>query len=387
MGAPFYSPPFRTMQTTLTARPRRDALPHDVAALLSRFDLSLDNLLTIGASNAKLAKGQDLAHSVILHHLPARSLAAALRGADAPTIPARSKLPGIAALARANGIESLALAHDGCPWASKGCQDGCLAWSGHGGLTTAPAAARARRTLAFIYNHKGYAVAVLVAIARQWRKAQAQGLPLAVRLRGTDDLPWHDLRFTLNDHEAAAIARRYGLPVAPGMGTTASECLSLAPKGTIQQYDYSKAPVHGPYGLIRQRAAGIDTTASMAADRPGNVAHCMDAIDHGFRLAVPVALKKGAPLPAALLLRNGGRTVRLQCIDGDLHDLRYLDPSGPQAGGFDGVAVMLRTKQSRGASAAAAAFSLAPIVGQWQPLAGGGQAALSNASWEGPINE
>jgi hypothetical protein len=368
------------MQTT-TTRSRRDALPSDVAALLSRFDLSLDNLLTIGASNAKLAKGQDLAHSVILHHLPARSLAAALRGADQPTIPARSKLPGIAELARVNGVESLALAHDGCPWASKGCQAGCLAWSGHGGLTTTPAAARARRTLALIYNHKGYAVAVLIAIARQWRKAQAQGLPLAVRLRGTDDLPWHDLRFNLNDNEAAAIAHRYGLPVAPGIGTTIAECLSLAPKGTIQQYDYSKAPVHGPYGLIRQRAAGIDTTASMAADRPGNVAHCMDAIDHGFRLAVPVALKKGAPLPAALLLRNGDRLVRLQCVDGDVHDLRYLDPSGPQAGGYDGIAIMLRTKRSRGATAAADAFSLAPIVGQWQLLAGGGHAAFSNASW------
>jgi hypothetical protein len=374
-----------TMQTTIV-RPRRDALPADAAALLSRFSLSLDGLLTVGASNAKLAKGAALAHSIILHHLPARSLAAALRGADAPTIPARSKLPGIAELARRNGIESLALAHDGCPWASKGCQAGCLAWAGHGGLSATVAAARARRTLAFVYNHKGYAVAVLIAIARQWRKAQAQGLPLAVRLRGTDDLPWHDLRFNLNDDEARAIAHRYGLPVVPGIGTTISECLSLAPKGSIRPYEYSKAPVHGPYGLIAQRAAGIDTTASMAADRPGNIAHCLDAIDHGFRLAVPVALKKGAPLPAALLLRNGDRIVRLQCIDGDVTDHRWADPAGPQAGGFDGVAVMLRTKRSRGASAAAAAFSLAPIIGQWQPLAGGGHAALSNASWEGMPN-
>jgi hypothetical protein len=204
-----------------------------------------------------------------------------------------------------------------------------------------------------------------------------------VRLRGTDDLPWHDLRFNLNDSEAAAIAHRYGLPVVPGIGTTISEALSLAPAGSIRQYEYSKAPVVGPFGLIAQRSAGIDTTASLAADRPGGTRHALDAIAHNFRLAVPVALPKGAPLPPALLLRDGARLVRLLVVDGDTTDHRFLDPAGPQSGGHDGVAVLLRTKRSRGAGPAAAAFSLAPIIGQWQPLAGGGYAALSITQWEG----
>jgi hypothetical protein len=84
-----------------------------------------------------------------------------------------------------------------------------------------------------------------------------------------------------------------------------------------------------------------------------------------------------------LILRDGDRFARLQCIDGDTTDHRWADPAGPQPFGFDGVAVILRTKVSRGRGAAADAFSLAPTVGAWQPLTGGGQAAFSTTQWEG----
>jgi len=40
------------------------------------------------------------------------------------------------------------------------------------------------------------------------------------------------------------------------------------------------------------------------------------------------------------------------------------------------VAVILRTKRSRGKGPEADAFSLAPTFGKWQALAGGGQALL-----------
>ncbi len=64
-------------------------LPTDAAALLQRFGLSLDGLLTAGASSPKLSKGNKVAASVILHHLPARSLSSAVYGSeDAATPPA-----------------------------------------------------------------------------------------------------------------------------------------------------------------------------------------------------------------------------------------------------------------------------------------------------------
>ena len=358
-------------------------LPADAAALLQRFGLSLNGLLTAGASSPKLSKGDKVAASVILHHLPARSLSSAVHGSeDAATAP-RSRLAGLQALAALNGIEALVSGHNGCPWASKGCAAGCLAWAGHGGISTTVAAARARRTMAFVWGHGPYALAVLWAIGRAYAAAQRKGQPLAYRLRGTDDLPWHSIRFNLAPAEAAAFARRFGLPVVPGIGTTIPEALQLAAPGTLQPYEYSAAPLRGPLGLLAQRAAGIDTTCSLKADRPGGCADAAEAVAAGFRVAVPVAIRKGQPLPPVLMLRPSadGPIQRLLTVDGDLSDHRWLDAQGPQPGGFDGVAVLLRTKVSRGRGPAAAAFSLSPEAGLWQPLTGGGHAALSHTTW------
>ena len=357
-------------------------MPEAAADLLDRFNLSIDGLLTAGASSPKLSKGGKIAQSVILHHLPARSLAAAVYGTEATTAP-RSRLEGLAALAEANGIGSLISSHNGCPWASKGCSAGCLAWAGHGGISTTVAAARARRTMAYVRGHGPYALAVLWAIGRAYAAAQRKGQPLAYRLRGTDDLPWHTIRFDLSPADAARFARRFGLPVVPGVGTTISEALQLAPKGTLQPYEYSAAPLHGLHGLAAQRAAGIDTTCSLKADRPDGLLEALAAVGAGFRLAVPIALPKGAALPPVLMLKMhpGAAVWRLLTVDGDVTDHRWLDPQGPQPGGFDGVAVLLRTKISRGRGPAAADFSLSPQTGIWQPLTGGGHAALSHTTW------
>jgi hypothetical protein len=357
-------------------------MPQAAADLLDRFNLSIDGLLTAGASSPKLSKGGKIAQSVILHHLPARSLAAAVYGTEATTAP-RSRLQGLAALAEANGIGSLVSSHNGCPWASKGCSAGCLAWAGHGGISTTVAAARARRTMAYVRGHGPYALAVLWAIGRAYAAAQRKGQPLAYRLRGTDDLPWHAIRFDLGPADAARFARRFGLPVVPGIGTTIPEALQLAPKGTLQAYEYSAAPLHGPHGLMAQRAAGIDTTCSLKADRPDGLLDALAAVGAGFRLAVPIALPKGAALPPVLMLKMhpGAAVWRLLTVDGDVTDHRWLDPQGPQPGGFDGVAVLLRTKVSRGRGPAAADFSLSPQAGLWQPLTGGGHAALSHTTW------
>ena len=355
-------------------------LPADITSLLSRFSLTLDGLLTEGLSNAKMAKGVAAAWPVILHHLPARSLAAAVAGPEQGPSAPRGRLPGLYSLAQKQNVLSLALAHNGCPWASEGCADGCLAWAGHGGISQTVAAARARRTLAHLAEPHTYARAIVWALARAWARAQTKGLPLAARLRGTDDLAWHRQRLTISPAEAVALARRYGLPVAPGQGQTLPEALSLAPAGSIRLYEYSKAPVTGPLGLQAQRSAGIDVTASLAADRPHGILDAIRAVESGFRLAVPVAIPKGAALPAVLILKRGPLAVDLTCVDGDSTDNRWADPAGPY-GGCDGVAVILRTKRSAGRGPEAEAFSLQPLYDCWQPLSGGGHAMLRSLPW------
>ena len=125
--------------------------------------------------------------------------------------------------------------------------------------------------------------------------------------------------------------------------------------GSWVNYEYSKAGLGGPLGLEAQRAGGWDTTASFAADR---ITACRDglaAVAAGFRLAVPVALPKGAPIPSRLTISTGAAGfVTVPTVDGDLTDHRWADPHG--------VAVILRTKRSRGAGPAADPFSLAPIA-------------------------
>jgi hypothetical protein len=124
------------------------------------------------------------------------------------------------------------------------------------------------------------------------------------------------------------------------------------------------------------REAGIHTTASLAADSPGGVLRALEASKHGFAIAVPVLLAKGEPLPAELLLlHEKGGLARLDCVDGDLNDLRMLDRA-PRAG-FSGLAVLLRLKRSRGSKPESAkAFALAPHD-DWQELSGGGFARFS----------
>jgi hypothetical protein len=333
----------------------RVSLPADISAMLSRFNLSLDGLLT--DSNTKLTKGAAIARAVIHHTLPARALAAAINPGNGSAVAPRGFLPALAALAAETGTTAAAMRHNGCPWATAGCSNACLVWAGHGGLSAAVATARGRRTLAMIAEPATYGRAILWAIARQWAKAAADGLPLAVRLRGTDDMAWHLQRFALSPAETVAIRRRFGLDTVPGESVTIANALSLAAEfGSVRLYEYSKAPADGPLGLIAQRAAGFDVTASLAADRATAARDAMAAARAGFRIAVPIELGKGDPLPARVAICHNGKTATMPTVSGDDTDHRWADPAG--------VAVILRAKRSRGADPAVGGFILpnAPIV-------------------------
>jgi hypothetical protein len=172
-------------------------LPDEGVRLLDRFELEFDSVLTTGLANTKIGKGAALAHSAIFHGLPAKQLETAVYGAmDAP-VAARGRLETVRRLALANGLGASVQSLNACPWSSAGCRDGCLVFSGRNAMGTAPAACKARRSLARLWAPNVFSVVLLWAIAREYARAQRMGLPLSLRLKGTDDLPHHLQRFNL----------------------------------------------------------------------------------------------------------------------------------------------------------------------------------------------
>lgn len=347
--------------------------PRELSAFLSRFGLSLSSLLTSGSANAKLAKGKGLAFSALLHMLPAKGLARAL-SPNSHACNVRSQIQGLRELAEREGLLARALAFNACPFSSEACRDLCLAFSGHGGISVNCAGCRARRMLALLSDKEAFLRSLLWAGGLAMKKARLLRLAFALRLDGTQELPWHEesMSFSLSREEARALSRLYGSPIPYGRLTIPEALRSV--RG-LSLYDYAKAPL--PV-LLAMREAGIHTTASLSADSRGGASRALEAVRSGFNIAVPILLPKGAPLPSNLLLSAEGSSLLLDCVDGDLNDLRMLDRA-PRAG-FGGLAVILRLKRSRGSKPESAKrFALAPHE-DWQELTGGGSARFGGLS-------
>jgi hypothetical protein len=96
---------------------------------------------------------------------------------------------------------------------------------------------------------------------------------------------------------------------------------------SIQFYDYTKVPARMRRYLAGKLPANYSLTFSRSEK---NEAECLSVLAQGGNVAVVFATRKGEPLPATW---HGYRV-----IDGDLSDVRYLDPRN--------VVVGLRAKGS-----------------------------------------
>ena len=181
-----------------------------------------------------------------------------------------------------------------CPYASAGCVAACLNTAGRGGIfkkgaiTNAIQEARKRRTREFFADRASFVGRLHREIARLLHYAEARGLKLAVRLNGTSDLRWHKL--------------------APSL---------FADYPMVQFYDYTKdsARMHENmptnYHLTFSRSEENEAEALGVNVRGGNVA---------FVLTRECFERVGSPL-----VERGYLGAH---VDGDAHDLRFLDPKG-----------------------------------------------------------
>jgi hypothetical protein len=98
----------------------------------------------------------------------------------------------------------------------------------------------------------------------------------------------------------------------------------------LQMYDYTK--LRRPWERMHDK---YHLTFSLDVGEASEL-HALKCIEHGVNVAVVIDHPKDAPVPETYTLRG----VTLPTIDGDKHDLRFLDPVG--------VFVLLRGKKIKG---------------------------------------
>ena len=185
-----------------------------------------------------------------------------------------------------------------CPKAGH-CAAVCLYTAGRGIFATTQAA-RIRKTVWRMTDKAGHLAAASAEILQADKRARLTGMRLAVRVNGTSDLPG----------DAIELAKRHP---------------------SVQFYDYTKIAAT----LKRDLPSNYHLTLSYdAATVPWNV--CKPALARGVNVAVAFNTKRSEDLP------SHWRGVPV--IDGDLHDLRFIDAQR-------GVIVGLRAKGAARTSA------------------------------------
>ena len=195
---------------------------------------------------------------------------------DAKTVKGRK-------LGYATGILYLAPANESgvmntCQFATKGCKASCLYTAGRAAIFPMIGQARVAKTIWLHDDREGFIEQLRADIRALVRMAKRKHRIPAVRLNGTSDLPWL----------AMQMAREFP---------------------ELQLYDYTKSP--RPW--LRTRT-NYHVTFSHSET---NLSECIEALQHGVNVAVVFDTPKGKPLPDTW---NG-----FSVIDGDTHDLRFLD--------------------------------------------------------------
>lgn len=187
-----------------------------------------------------------------------------------------------------------------CPHSTEACRAACLFSAGRG-RTPRVFNARVRRTRAFFDNRDSFLDELIGELVETKRVADAHGLKLAIRLNGTSDILWER---------------------EPLDGQTLFE---LFPDSTF--YDYTRTPFEH-----RRVPENWRLVFSLADEGPEVAARYLGQ-GRSVAAVVPGGWSPAYPEWFAL----GDREIPV--VNGDEHDLRFLDPPG--------ALVLLRAKGSK----------------------------------------
>ena len=169
-----------------------------------------------------------------------------------------------------------------CPKASPECAAACLNTSGRGQMVSVQNA-RIKKTNLFWTNKNAFLQQLSLEIEQLKKRARNQGFKFAVRLNGTSDLAWHKFK-------------------VDGGGTLHQ----LHPD--VQFYEYTKV-----LNYLDHDHNNLNVTFSDSGRNDSDIKK---------------ALKLGANVAVVFKDKLPKHWMRKKVIDGDRHDLRFLDPKG-----------------------------------------------------------
>jgi hypothetical protein len=176
---------------------------------------------------------------------------------------------------------------DLCPKASKGCREACLFSAGRGRFKSV-FDGRMRKTLEYLMAPDEFFENIKHEIGLAQKKAARFGLKLCIRLNGTSDLVLE--------------------VIAKGLFEAFPD---------VQFYDYTKIsarfkkPLPSNYHLTFSRSKS-------------NSSEALELLSLGHNVAIVFDVKRGESLPK--------KYREFKVIDGDIHDLRFLDKRGVVVG-------------------------------------------------------
>lgn len=169
-----------------------------------------------------------------------------------------------------------------CPWATEECKALCLNTAGRG-IFDSVQQARLRRTLFFHVDKAGFLDQLDAEIRAFIKSCERDGMVPCIRLNGTSDIRWEKL----------GIMEQFP---------------------SVQFYDYTKgasrfdSPLPSNYRLVLSYTGHNDNS-------------CAAYLSQGGTVSMVFA---GKELPPSYRFGN----VEFPVIDGDVNDLRFLDPKG-----------------------------------------------------------
>ena len=189
-----------------------------------------------------------------------------------------------------------------CAYASNGCAEACLFTSGRGVFDNVRQA-RINRTVLFMSNRSKYWQQLIKELKSLAIKAYKEQLSAVARLNGTSDIRWEVTPVVID-----------GIKIA-------NNIMELFPN--IQFMDYTKYPydkrpnesLPGNYDLTFSRSESNEIEA-------------LNNLWNDRRVAVVFSSNKDDLIPETYTIKADNQYVPFPVVDGDISDLRFLDPKG-----------------------------------------------------------